>query len=337
MKKGYWYLLVCLFLIGAGAAAGYAAGFNYEHGILVTKLNIIHPIRDRNSNYKFIDPLLAYVIPPADQDPQLSLLQNNIANFINGEKRNNGLADASMYFYDLNRGRWIGVNESQKYNPASMLKVVIMVAYLKNAENNPAVLQKELVYTSDLQTLLKKDQFNSDSSLTVSQSYTVDELINKMIIESDNGAEFLLLNNIDLDSLNYIYRALNITSPQASAGDFVISPRAYSLFFRIIYSATYLSRDMSEKALETLSRATFADGIVAGLPANTVVAHKFGEYVISSNNQIQGMELHDCGIVYYKDNPYFLCVMTKGNNLDELKNVIKNISSMVYQNYVAAN
>lgn len=58
-------------------------------------------------------------------------------------------------------------------------------------------------------------------------------------------------------------------------------------------------------------------------------AQKFGERV----NSLQEIELHDCGIIYYPKNPYLLCVMTKGNNLDNLKSAIKNIYSIVYQSY----
>jgi len=45
----------------------------------------------------------------------------------------------------------------------------------------------------------------------------------------------------------------------------------------------------------------------------------------------EGVQLHDCGIVYYPQRPYVICVMTKGRDLDVLKNVIKGISEIVYE------
>ncbi len=333
-KKCVKIFLAGLVFLGMGLGVGYLWGFNVEHKALVASLNTIHPLRDHTASYKFISPLLAYVIPPANQEAGLTLLKNNIANFIDAEKKTNKLSNASAFLYDMNRGRWIGVNERQKYNPASMLKVVIMVSYFKEAETNPGILDTRLMYTSATDTELKINSFNSASDLQINESYTIKSLIEKMITGSDNGAEILLFNNIDKKDLNAIYGALNILSPDDITSEFVISPRAYSLFFRIIYSATYLSRDLSEKALGILSRTTFDDGIVAGLPTNLVVSHKFGEKVLADkNSNVQSIELHDCGIVYYPENPYFLCVMTKGNNEDQLKSVIKNISSMVYQAY----
>lgn len=335
MKRSYFLLVVVVMLLLVGGVAGYAIGFSYERVVLMEKLNAIHPIRDKNPTYAFIDPLLAYVVPSADQYDELAALKKKLTSLIDIEKHNRTIEDASLFFYDLNRGRWIGVNENETYNPASMLKVVIMVSYLKDTETNSGVLGKKLTYTAALDELLKKDPFNSASSLQVSKSYAVEDLIDKMIIDSDNGAEFLLLDNIDTDSLNYIYNALNITSPEKAEGDFVISPRTYSLFFRILYSSTYLSRDMSEKALSILSKTTFSDGIVAGLPAGLVASHKFGEYVSSDAGKIKNIELHDCGIVYTKNNPYFLCVMTRGDDVSRLSGVIKNISTTVYKNYSA--
>ena len=83
---------------------------------------------------------------------------------------------------------------------------------------------------------------------------------------------------------------------------------------------------MSNRALGILSESMFKDGIVAGVPKGTIVAHKFGE---QKNGNVQ--QLHDCGIVYYKPNPHLLCVMTQGDNIDELKPVIQDVSKKVYE------
>ena len=87
---------------------------------------------------------------------------------------------------------------------------------------------------------------------------------------------------------------------------------------------------MSEKALSILSKSNFVYGLRGDIPEKIKIAHKFGERWFDNGSEVQ---LHDCGIVYYPENPYFLCVMTKGNNESQLKSVIKNISSIVYQAY----
>jgi hypothetical protein len=57
-----------------------------------------------------------------------------------------------------------------------------------------------------------------------------------------------------------------------------------------------------------------------------VVAHKFGEMSAPDGT----VQLNDCGIVYKPDQPYLICVMTKGTNYDSLVTVISHISNMVY-------
>ena len=52
----------------------------------------------------------------------------------------------------------------------------------------------------------------------------------------------------------------------------------YSKVFFALLNATYLNKENSEKALELLSNTDFTQGIVAGVPNNIKVAHKFGIY-----------------------------------------------------------
>jgi hypothetical protein len=92
----------------------------------------------------------------------------------------------------------------------------------------------------------------------------------------------------------------------------------------------------SEQALGLLTTTDFTQGLVAGVSATTTVAHKFGEQTdTDTNGQVIDRELHDCGIVYYPNNPYFLCVMTKGQDFSTLAKIISGISNSVF-NYVSS-
>jgi hypothetical protein len=42
-------------------------------------------------------------------------------------------------------------------------------------------------------------------------------------------------------------------------------------------------------------------------------------------------QLLDCGIIYYPNNPYILCVMTEGTEWGKMEEVISNVSKMVYE------
>src|SRR5690606_549510 len=109
----------------------------------------------------------------------------------------------------------------------------------------------------------------------------------------------------------------------------ILSVKDYSAFFRILYNATYLSKEMSEKALSIMARSDFDIGITAGVPNNIHVSNKFGERGFVNHYEKQ---FHDCGIVYYPGSPYLLCVMTKGSNFETQIKIIAEVSALVYKN-----
>lgn len=94
----------------------------------------------------------------------------------------------------------------------------------------------------------------------------------------------------------------------------------------ITRSARIMSLEHSEKVLSLLAQSEFDQGTASGVPKDVRVANKFGERFIGNEKQ-----LHDCGIVYFPQNPYLLCVMTRGKDFHELAGVISAISQMVYE------
>lgn len=315
-------VLLCLGCVVVGGALGYY--------IKPEKVITSHAIRENTDQYKFIKPLLAVDRPDGNVLPSTKSLYASVNKHIDDAIAEKKIDKASLYFIDYS-GRLgsFGINENELYSPASLLKTVIMVAYLKESEKNPSLLAQQFVYSPDVKNNIEKIPFDDPSTLTVGGTYTVDELIKKMIIDSDNGAKNLLLSNLDTKYLLQVYSELNLKIPDLE-NSYQISAKEYSLFIRILYNATYLSSANSEKALSILSKATFKDGLVAGVPAGTVVAHKFGEYADTTNYNINFVELHDCGIVYAPKNPYLLCVMTRGKDIQNLQNEIGAISHIFY-------
>lgn len=159
------------------------------------------------------------------------------------------------------------------------------------------------------------------------QIYTVEELLRNMIVSSDNISGQLLSRNMDSKFIASLYSDLGLHIPDLNEQEHQISGKDYATFFRTLYNATYLNQKLSEKALKLLTQTDFRDGIVAGVPENITVAHKFAERRYTEG----GVQLHDCGIVYYSKSPYLLCIMTKGEELETLKKIIKNISRMIYE------
>ncbi len=324
-KKALLFVLV----FAIGGVLGIAITHFVMKGQIETAYRQIRPIREKNSTYQYINPLLACSIPNSKEFFMNLPLENKIKNLIDEEKASGKINSVSVYYRDLVYGRWVGIDENQKYDPASMLKVVIMMAFYKQAEGDPNILNKYIDYTPDVADEISAVPLQAPFSLKVGGRYTVEKLIEAMIVDSDNGAKNALLLNIDERSLSETYTDLGIENPDDMEGSYIISAKSYSLFFRILYNATYLNKELSEKALGMLARAQYKEGITAGVSSSVLVAQKFGEHIESSDNVIV-YELHNCGIVYKPEKPYLLCVMTKGKDLSLLTKAIRDISRIIY-------
>ena len=287
-------------------------------------------VREKNDGrYEFIDPLLSCSIPNGSAAVPPSPLQSEVASYIAAKTQTGDIAGASVFFRDIGGNRTVNVNGTEKYNPASLLKVPTMLTYYRIAETDPDILSQKIYYDGSFDNN-KIEYFRDPNVIKPGKSYTVEELISSMIIHSDNNAALLLGQNVDPSLLMEAYTDLGIGLPQnGDSGDF-ITVSSYVYFFRILYNSTYLTREYSEKALRLLSQTTFNQGITSWVPPNINVSHKFGERVELSpaDASVQKRELHDCGIVYAPGHPYFLCVMTKGRDFDKLAKVIQDISKM---------
>ncbi|MGE5425974.1 MAG: serine hydrolase [Bacillota bacterium] len=280
------------------------------------------PTEQHQSGYRHISPLLGC----ADfrGGAVLSSLQEKIEAVIKSKKASGDISHASIYIRDLNNGPWLGINENEMFTPASLLKVPLMIAYLKEAETDPSIFDKEIMVKGDA-TLLSQN-IMPQRSVETGKTYRLEDLLQYMIIYSDNLAANTLLENIETDKLNKVYKDLGLTEPSVEKTENFMMVRDYASFFRILYNASYLNREMSEKALDILTKSQFSLGLTAGVPSQVDVAHKFGERVLFDAKQ-----LHDCGIVYKPGRPYLICVMTRGKDFTKMSTFIKDISAAAYQ------
>jgi hypothetical protein len=319
-------------MLVAAAAVGFFAGYSVRPSVQITN----QALRENTDKYNFIHPLLAVSRDNIDiPSPDYVALSRKVGKYIDEQKSTGKLMNASVYYihYGEKSGSF-AFDVEEPYSPASLLKVVIMIAYLKKSDTDSAILNRQIVYGDSFASKINTATFETPSSLIVGKSYTVSELLDSMIAESDNGAMNVLFANIEDSYLSKVYTELGLQGPDEGV-PYGISAKDYALFLRVLYNATYLSDASSEKALMTLSRATFDKGLVSGIPEGVTVAHKFGERVNGKGDRIESVELHDCGLVYPANSPYLLCVMTKGDSFKTLESVIGGISKIVYEGSTA--
>jgi beta-lactamase class A len=280
-------------------------------------------VREQGGEYTYINPLLYC---RNYEDSAFSLfapLKRDLERITASSTHAGIIKSASVYIRDLTTGGWTGINEEEEYTPASLLKVPILIAYLKLTEKDPELLQDVVYYRQETG---QKPPLVENPTLISDRYYTVEELLRGMIVDSDNSATAILERGLDKAFLENVYLELGIPNPYENISSYRISTRTYALFFRVLYNATLLNREMSEKAFSMLAEVKFDKGLRAGTPAEVPLAHKYG-YHILKRDPPSSIELSDCGIVYIPDRPYLLCIMARGGNPEDTSVYMKDIAA----------
>lgn len=232
--------------------------------------------------------------------------------------------EISYYFRELNTGYWIALEENEKFIPASLLKLPLLMTLYKQAQADPTIWNEKLFYPPKASSIPQNYPADTEGFVD-GQQYSVKELTTRMITQSDNQSLDALGTIISNEPLDELMRLIG--APMPSVDEDFITVRQYATLFRLLYNASYVPQQNSEEILKLLAQTHFNKGIVAPLPTNITIAHKFGERKIAETNQLQ---LHDCGIVYYPQHPYILCIMTRGASFEALEKTIQQLSAITY-------
>ena len=260
-------------------------------------------------------------------------LKDDLVDLIDSMVESGRVINVSLYFRDLLNGPTLGINEYEAFTPASLLKVPLLLAYFSLTETRPEVLEDKLVFRRVEAGL--EQSFPPADSIEEGKPYSVEELLWRMIKYSDNDAydllvEYLYYISPDRDLLKQTYTDLGVIDPEGYSNA-TVTVKSYSSILVQLYNMSFFNeKKTSEKALYYLANSDFNFGLRAGIPADIQIAHKFGERFISEGDLKQ---LHDCGIVYHPYNPYLLCVMTRGHDIDTLAHIIASISKMFYEEF----
>ncbi len=283
-------------------------------------------IRD-NTESSLVRPLL--MIEGYEEGPKLLPVKAKISAFIEQKKKEGVLTTASVYINNTNSSNHIEINPEEYYSPASVLKVAVLLQYLKKADDDPTYLQKKIFFKEKHESVYNPTITNK--TITTGQSYTIDELLEYLIKYSDNEAYWLLNDQLQHGEFQSLCSELGIPvlvdqiKRDNNEHYFVTSVNSTSRFFRVLFNGTLVNHKLSDYALNLLLKSEFTDGLVRGIDKNVKVAHKFGERYEAGVTQ-----LHEFGIVYLKKEPYIIGVMTKGEDKAQLADVIAGISKITF-------
>ena len=276
------------------------------------------PVVSDNSRYMLINPTILtnsskhFII-------NFTPLRDKIKQIINAYPQK-----TYFYFSYLNNASWVGINERETFVAASLAKVPLAMAIYKAAEEGKLSLTQP--YT--IEELDLNFGFGDLYKTGIDRSFTLEELIQIMLEQSDNTAQSALVNvfhRIGIDSpYDEIYQAFGwVLDIDKNVNANEINLKTLSAMYLSLYNATYISAEHSQRILEYLTHTPFNDKLAAGVPLGVVVSHKIG---VSGET----LTYSDCGIVYAPNRNYLLCLGSEGANENEARKLMKDTSKATY-------
>lgn len=291
--------------------------------VLIFKYNprtitkIVNTTSDNNPSLEELTQKYPYLAKRIVADSELDLT----VNFTSLRKSSRDLVAPfkdtfAFYFEYLPTGTSIGVNEKNYFNPASLGKVPLAMAFYHDAETGGEKIDKKVTIKSEFIDKNSGSLWKKGAGTEIS----FEEAIAIMLEQSDNTASRLLAEYVSADDYQEVYKRLDVEFPVDNNN--LITAKGYSSILKSLYFVAVLNKADSEKILDLLTKTEFTDKLVAGVPSNIKVAHKIGFW---------GENLYsDCGIVYIPRRNYLLCMISKTTE-QEAKDRMKSVSGMVYK------
>lgn len=250
-------------------------------------------------------------------------------------------ADVAIAFRTLDgKAEWFRQADAV-FHAASTMKIPVMIELFDEARRGRLSLDDTLVVKNEFRSIVDQSAYRldpADDSETdlydaEGQTRTLRELCELMITASSNLATNLLIDRLGVENVRRMIHELNAGGMQVFRG--VEDMKAYrmGLSNTTTARALYVMLDAlargravdpraSREMIDILKRQRFDDGIPAGVPPGTPVAHKTG-----SITRVH----HDAAIVY-APRPFVLVILTRGiDDQAQSAALIADITRLLYE------
>lgn len=219
----------------------------------------------------------------------------------------------------LESGETFFLNADEAMPTASLIKFPIMVETYRQAKEGKVKLDEML-------SLTKEEMVQGSGILTEHFSpgaqFSLRDAVRLMIVYSDNTATNMVLEKIGIPSTNTLMDELKLPNTRINAKVFKgsttsVDPartKKYGLgsttaremvdLLELLHGNKLVSPEACKTMLDHLKKCDDKDKFPRFLPSTVTVAHKTG----SVNNSRT-----DAGILYFKEGPVALCVLTDEN------------------------
>jgi beta-lactamase class A len=237
-------------------------------------------------------------------------------------------APIALEVFDLSTGFSTGFNATQSMPAASTIKIPVMVEVFRQLQAGKFDIDRHV-------TLLARDKDYGSGELCdapVGTTYSIADLLEKMIDISDNTATNMLIRLVGRRNINVSMRELGLTRTHLTQDirttDWSIrsalrtSPHDLVHLLELMARRQLVNEWSSNEMISILEEDQINTLLPEPLPDDIEIAHKTGSFFDT---------LNDAGIVYAENAPYVIAVMTTALPTQDIgRSFIHALSRRVY-------
>ncbi|HMD06715.1 MAG TPA: serine hydrolase [Candidatus Acidoferrum sp.] len=260
--------------------------------------------------------VFGFVRCAAGQDSKLGAVISGIQESI----RKSG-ADVGVAFRTLDgKAEWF-FRADEPFHAASTMKIAVLIELFHQVGDGKLKLEEPLLVRNQfhsladgsIYTLDPADDSETDLYKAAGQTRTLRQLCELMITVSSNLATNLLIEKLGVDNIRATVHLLHADGMNVLRGveddkafakglNNTTTARGLQQLLDAIVRGEAVDQEASKQMIEILERQKFNEGIPAGLPAGTRVAHKTGEIT----------KIHHDAAIVFAPRPFVLVILVRG-------------------------
>jgi beta-lactamase class A len=282
----------------------------------------------------YLDTAVSVVsAPPGSIDPK-------VATAIEERIQNSG-ADVGVAFQTLDGRLLWSHHATDAFHAASTMKIPVMIEMFHQIREGKLKPDQSLTIKNEFHSLADqslfaldpKDDSETDLYLAVGQRRTLSQLCDLMITVSSNLATNLLIQKLGVENIRAMVHSLHADGMNVLRGvednkafekglNNTTNAQGLAVLMEAIAKGVAVDADDSRQMIQILEKQKFNEGIPAGVPAGTRVAHKTGELT----------KLHHDAAVVYAKRPFVLVILVRGMaDFKESSALMADITRKLYQ------
>jgi beta-lactamase class A len=230
-------------------------------------------------------------------------------------------ADVGVSFRTLDgKSEW-EFQADQFFHAASTMKVPVMIELFRQQKEGMLDLSDSLPIRNEFHSIVDASVYKLDPAedseaelyKAEGQTRTISQLCDLMITVSSNLATNLIIQKLGIANIRSTVDSFGATGVQVRRGvedqkafdkslNNTTTARGLQILLTAIAQDKAVSPEVSRQMIEILERQKFNEGIPAGLPAGTRVAHKTGEIT----------KIHHDAAIVFAARPFVLVILVRG-------------------------